>query len=189
MPIPGVPMFEQGQGKINLLRSMARPGPACPHATPAGLPVWQAAGAGEQAPGGPDSGAAQEVLKSYKPRASVVPAELDLSACPFMLPFCKQPLYAHAMPTMVNATVLNGMGLTGGALPPAAPAWAGRRAGSRARPLAACLAGCRRLPGKLGLPCWQDALRRSPCTPPPTTRGAWSTSCSSTQRWTPVASC
>lgn len=56
---------------------------------------------------------AQEVLKSYKPRASVVPAELDLSACPFMWPFCKQPLYAHAMPTMFNATVLNGMGLTG----------------------------------------------------------------------------
>ena len=43
----------------------------------------------------------------------MVPAELDLSTCPFMWPFCKQPLYAHAMPTMVNATVLNGMGLTG----------------------------------------------------------------------------
>lgn len=57
--------------------------------------------------------AGQEVLKSYQPRASVVPAELDLSACPFMWPFCKQPLYAHAMPTMFNATVLNGMGLTG----------------------------------------------------------------------------
>ena len=42
-----------------------------------------------------------------------MPGELDLTACPFMWPFCRQPLYAHAMPTMVNATVLNGMGLTG----------------------------------------------------------------------------
>lgn len=24
VPIPGIPMFEQGQGKINLLRSMVR---------------------------------------------------------------------------------------------------------------------------------------------------------------------
>ena len=55
----------------------------------------------------------QEVLKNYTPRASVVPAELDLMACPFMWPFCRQPLYAQAMPTMVNTTVLNGMGLTG----------------------------------------------------------------------------
>ena len=30
-----------------------------------------------------------------------------------MWPFCIQPIYAHAMPLMFNATVLNGMGLTG----------------------------------------------------------------------------
>ena len=30
-----------------------------------------------------------------------------------MWPFHKQPLYAGAMPTMFNATVLNGMSLTG----------------------------------------------------------------------------
>ena len=63
----------------------------------------------------------QEVLKNYTPRASVVPAELDLTACPFMWPFCRQPLYAHAMPTMVNATVLNGMGLTGAPSCPSSP--------------------------------------------------------------------
>ncbi len=38
---------------------------------------------------------------------------LDFRDCPFMWPFCRQPLYAHAMPLMFNATVLNGMGLTG----------------------------------------------------------------------------
>ena len=55
----------------------------------------------------------QEVLKQYKPRASVVPAELDFTDCPYMWPFCRQPLYANAMPLMFNATVLNGMGLIG----------------------------------------------------------------------------
>jgi hypothetical protein len=44
----------------------------------------------------------------------VVPAELDFTDCPYMWPFCRQPLYAGAMPLMFNATVLNGMGVTGG---------------------------------------------------------------------------
>ena len=56
----------------------------------------------------------QEILSNYEPRASIVPASLDFTQCPFMWPFCKQPIYAHAMPLMFNATVLNGMGLTGG---------------------------------------------------------------------------
>ncbi len=40
----------------------------------------------------------QAVLAAYEPRASMVPASLDLTASPFMWPFAKQPLYAHAMP-------------------------------------------------------------------------------------------
>ena len=56
---------------------------------------------------------AQDILLSYQPRASVVPAALDFTDDPFMWPFHKQPLYAGAMPTMFNATVLNGMSLTG----------------------------------------------------------------------------
>lgn len=56
----------------------------------------------------------QEILQKYEPRASVVPAELNFMDCPYMWPFCTQPLYAGAMPLMFNATVLNGMGLTGG---------------------------------------------------------------------------
>eukprot|EP00884_Botryococcus_braunii_P003885 jgi/Botrbrau1/13498/Bobra.0082s0091.1 len=74
--IPGIHMFEQGQGKLSLLNSM-------------------------------------EILKRYEPRASLVPAKLDLTDCPFMWPFCRQPLYAGAMPLMFNATVLNGMAITG----------------------------------------------------------------------------
>ena len=42
-----------------------------------------------------------------------MPAALNFTDCPFMWPFCRQPLYAHAMPLMFNATVLNGMGLIG----------------------------------------------------------------------------
>lgn len=38
-----------------------------------------------------------------------------------MWPFCRQPLYASAMPLMFNATILNGLGLTGKLEAP--PAW------------------------------------------------------------------
>ena len=55
----------------------------------------------------------QDILAKYEPRASVVPAALNLTDCPYAWPFCRQPLYADAMPVIFNATVLNGMGLTG----------------------------------------------------------------------------
>ena len=67
----------------------------------------------EQGQGKLDVPASRDILLNYTPRASVVPAKLDLTDSPFFWPFCQQPLYAHAMPTMFNATVLNGMGLTG----------------------------------------------------------------------------
>ena len=75
--IPGINMFEQGQGKLNLHTS-------------------------------------QQILQAYQPRASVSPGALNLTDCPYMWPFCTQPIYANAMPLIFNATVLNGMGLTGG---------------------------------------------------------------------------
>ena len=55
----------------------------------------------------------QTILQKYQPRASIVPAKLDFTDCPYAWPFCRQALYAGAMPLMFNATVLNGMGLTG----------------------------------------------------------------------------
>lgn len=51
--------------------------------------------------------------QDYAPRASVVPAALDLSDCPYAWPFCLQPLYHGAMPLVFNATVLNAMGVAG----------------------------------------------------------------------------
>ncbi|KAG5582596.1 hypothetical protein H5410_053223 [Solanum commersonii] len=54
-----------------------------------------------------------EILKSYKPRASIFPSVLDYTDCSYSWPFCRQPLYAGAMPVIFNATILNGMGVIG----------------------------------------------------------------------------
>lgn len=54
-----------------------------------------------------------EILKSYQPRASIFPGVLDYTDCPYTWPFCRQPLYAGAMPIIFNATILNGMGVIG----------------------------------------------------------------------------
>ncbi|XP_008795050.2 subtilisin-like protease SBT6.1 [Phoenix dactylifera] len=56
---------------------------------------------------------AYEILKSYQPRASIFPCVLDYTDCPYSWPFCRQPLYAGAMPVIFNATILNGMGVIG----------------------------------------------------------------------------
>lgn len=74
--LSGHNMYEQGAGRLNLLRSF-------------------------------------EILKSYQPRASIFPGVLDYTDCPYTWPFCRQPLYAGAMPVIFNATVLNGMGVIG----------------------------------------------------------------------------
>ncbi|CAD7699725.1 unnamed protein product [Ostreobium quekettii] len=52
-------------------------------------------------------------LQAYTPQASLIPGVLNLMDCPYMWPFCIQPLYAHAMPVMINATILNGLGVVG----------------------------------------------------------------------------
>jgi membrane-bound transcription factor site-1 protease len=58
---------------------------------------------------------AAEILRTYVPRASLFPAELDIreSNCPYMWPYCKQPIYARGRPTIANVTILNGMGVVG----------------------------------------------------------------------------
>ena len=83
----------------------------------------------EQGQGAVDVVAAKAVLDAYIPRASVVPAALNLTDCPYMWPFCRQPLYSGAMPLMFNATILNGMGLVGHLAAP--PTWAPADAGGR----------------------------------------------------------
>lgn len=46
-----------------------------------------------------------------------------------MWPFCRQPLYATAMPVVFNATILNGLGLVGALEGP--PTWAPADAGGQ----------------------------------------------------------
>lgn len=74
--LPGVNMFEQGHGKLDLLK-------------------------------------AYQILNSYKPQASLSPSYIDLTECQYMWPYCTQSLYYGAMPTIVNVTILNGLGVSG----------------------------------------------------------------------------
>ena len=67
----------------------------------------------EQGAGRLDLLASAKILEAYQPRASALPAALLLDDCPYMWPFCSQPLYAGALPRMVNVTLLNGLGVTG----------------------------------------------------------------------------
>lgn len=52
------------------------------------------------------------VFTSLSP-PSLSPSYIDLTECPYMWPYCSQPIYYGGMPTIVNVTILNGMGVTG----------------------------------------------------------------------------
>ena len=67
----------------------------------------------EQGAGKLDLLASAAILKSYKPRASVIPSAFDLTTCPYAWPHCKQGIYATMMPLMLNATIANGLGAHG----------------------------------------------------------------------------
>jgi len=67
----------------------------------------------EQGNGKMDLEASARVLAAYSPRASAIPAALDMADCPYFWPYCAQPLYAGALPVVVNVTLLNGMGVVG----------------------------------------------------------------------------
>ncbi|KAE9464518.1 hypothetical protein C3L33_03634, partial [Rhododendron williamsianum] len=67
----------------------------------------------EQGAGRVDLLESYEILKSYQPRATIFPSILDYTDCPYSWPFCRQPVYAGAMPVIFNVTILNGMGVIG----------------------------------------------------------------------------
>lgn len=46
-------------------------------------------------------------------QASLSPSYIDLSECPYMWPYCTQPIYYGGMPVIVNVTILNGLGVSG----------------------------------------------------------------------------
>ena len=67
----------------------------------------------EQGAGKLDLVHAYQILRAYKPQASLYPNYLDMTECPYMWPYCTQPLYHGSMPLIVNVTILNGMSVTG----------------------------------------------------------------------------
>jgi membrane-bound transcription factor site-1 protease len=60
----------------------------------------------------------QKILASYSPRASIIPPAIDFTDCPYMWPYCTQPLYAFGLPVAFNATIVNGMAVTGSLVDP-----------------------------------------------------------------------
>ncbi|XP_003739579.1 membrane-bound transcription factor site-1 protease [Galendromus occidentalis] len=64
---------------------------------------------------------AYQALRAYTPQATVSPSYIDFTECPYMWPYCTQPLYHTGLPTIVNVTVLNGMGVSGRFVEP--PQW------------------------------------------------------------------
>ena len=54
-----------------------------------------------------------EILKAYIPRASFLPPKLDFTDCPYMWPYCSQPLYHTGQPISANLTIINGLGAYG----------------------------------------------------------------------------
>ena len=43
----------------------------------------------------------------------MAPATLDFTDCPYMWPYCDQPLYARAIPIIANVTILNALAVSG----------------------------------------------------------------------------
>ena len=66
-----------------------------------------------QGPGVANLNKSYQILKAYQPRVSVFPPKVDLMELDYMWPHSRTPLYASAMPLMLNLTVTNGLGVTG----------------------------------------------------------------------------
>ena len=54
-----------------------------------------------------------EILADYVPRASFLPSKLDFTDCPYMWPYCSQPMYFSGQPIGANLTIINGLGVHG----------------------------------------------------------------------------
>ncbi|XP_050360570.1 membrane-bound transcription factor site-1 protease [Nymphalis io] len=67
----------------------------------------------EQGHGKLDLISAYQFLREYEPQASLSPPYIDLTECQYMWPYCTQPLYYSAQPTIANVTVINGLGVSG----------------------------------------------------------------------------
>eukprot|EP01105_Mastigella_eilhardi_P000858 TRINITY_DN1102_c0_g1_i4.p1 TRINITY_DN1102_c0_g1~~TRINITY_DN1102_c0_g1_i4.p1 ORF type:complete len:637 (-),score=164.77 TRINITY_DN1102_c0_g1_i4:1888-3798(-) len=47
------------------------------------------------------------IAQNFQPHVSLLPDALDFTDCPYMWPYCTQPLYFTSVPVTVNVTILN----------------------------------------------------------------------------------
>ncbi|XP_050684015.1 membrane-bound transcription factor site-1 protease isoform X2 [Leptidea sinapis] len=67
----------------------------------------------EQGHGKLDLISAYQFLRDYEPQVTLSPPYIDLTECQYMWPYCTQPLYYSAQPTIANVTIINGLGVAG----------------------------------------------------------------------------
>ena len=70
-------------------------------------------------------------LERGQRRTTAFPEAIDMLDCPYMWPYCDEPLYHSSSPTIVNVTLLNGMGVVGRI--EGAPVWKPTMNGDRLR--------------------------------------------------------
>eukprot|EP00668_Euglena_longa_P016680 GGOE01020970.1.p1 GENE.GGOE01020970.1~~GGOE01020970.1.p1 ORF type:complete len:1054 (-),score=230.20 GGOE01020970.1:108-3023(-) len=75
----------------------------------------------EQGAGLMDLEGAAAMAVRYVPHVSLLPAALNLTDCPYLWPYCSQPVFHTAAPLRFNLTILNGLGVTGRVVRP--PEW------------------------------------------------------------------
>ncbi|KAM3727833.1 Membrane-bound transcription factor site-1 protease [Dirofilaria immitis] len=54
-----------------------------------------------------------QFMRRYSPRITLIPPYIDFNECPYMWPYCSQPVYASGIPAIINVTIINGMGVSG----------------------------------------------------------------------------
>ena len=54
-----------------------------------------------------------ELVQKAVPRPSLHPSTVDWTDCTYTWPYCTQPMYANAIPIILNLTILNGLGPSG----------------------------------------------------------------------------
>uniref|UniRef100_A0AC35G609 Peptidase S8/S53 domain-containing protein n=1 Tax=Panagrolaimus sp. PS1159 TaxID=55785 RepID=A0AC35G609_9BILA len=67
----------------------------------------------EQGSGKLDLPASFYYLQKYLPKISFFPSYIDYLECPYMWPYCSQPIYSDGLPTIFNITIFNGYGIGG----------------------------------------------------------------------------
>ncbi|GMT33116.1 hypothetical protein PFISCL1PPCAC_24413 [Pristionchus fissidentatus] len=66
----------------------------------------------EQGAGSVDLLASFKFMRKYKPQVTLFPSHLDSLDCPYLWPFCADPLYAGALPKIINITIISGLSVS-----------------------------------------------------------------------------